>query len=135
VLAIASTSLGAFSPHFNAGYIYAGDPRRNDYVAAVAGFDQLLRKGVTMAAEVAGEFQVGETKLLLPKPVQYDSPFLRTINPTEIPDIRDDVINGSFGFKFALPNKATLVTNALVPLNDGGVRARLTYTVGLEYVF
>lgn len=135
VLAILSSTFGAFSPHLNAGYLYSAGENRNDVVLATAGFDHLLARGVTLAAEVAGEFQVGESRLLLPQPVVYDSPFRRTINPTSIPDIRDDVVNGSFGFKFTMPSRMTIVTNAIFPLNDGGLRARLTYTVGLEYAY
>jgi hypothetical protein len=44
-------------------------------------------------------------------------------------------VNGSFGFKFGLPNNFTLVANALIPLNKGGVRPNLTYTTGLEFNF
>lgn len=135
VLAILSSTFGAFSPHLNAGYLYTSGENRNDVVLATAGFDHLLARGVTLAAEVAGEFQVGDSQLLLPQPVVYESPFRRTINPTSIPDIRDDVVNGSFGFKFTMPSRMTIVTNALFPLNDGGLRARLTYTLGLEYSY
>lgn len=135
VLAILSSTFGTFSPHLNAGYLYSAGENRNDVVLATVGFDHLLARGVTLAAEVAGEFQVGESQLLLPAPVVYESPFRRTINPTSIPDIRDDVVNGSFGFKFTTPSRMTIVTNALFPLNDGGLRARLTYTVGLEYSY
>jgi hypothetical protein len=134
-LAILSSTIGAFSPHFNAGYLYTADRTRNDFVVATAGFDQLLAKGVTMAADVAGEFQVGASKLILPHPVVYDSPFHRTVNPTSIPDIRDDVINGSFGLKYSTPSRVTLVANTIFPLNDGGLRARLTYTLGIEYSY
>jgi hypothetical protein len=135
ILGILSSTFGNFSPHLNAGYLYTAGENRNDLVLATLGFDHLLARGVTMAAEVAGEFQVGESQLVLPRPVVYESPFRRTVNPTSIPDIRDDVINGSLGFKFTMPNRLTIVTNALFPLNEGGLRARLTYTLGLEYSY
>jgi hypothetical protein len=134
-VAIVSSTIGSFAPHLNAGYLYAGGGDRNDVVLATAGFDQLLGRGITLAAEVAAEMQVGESKLRLPREVSFQSPFRRTVNPTSIPDIRDDVINGSFGFKFSTPSRVTVVTNALFPLNDGGLRARLTYTLGIEYAF
>lgn len=134
-LAIVSSTFGNFSPHLNAGYLYSAGSNRNDVVLATAGFDHLLARRVTLAAEVAAELQVSESELNLPKPVTFQSPFRRTVNPTSIPDIRDDVINGSFGFKFTTPSRLTIVTNALFPLNDGGLRARLTYTVGLEYAY
>jgi hypothetical protein len=134
-LAIVSSTFGSFAPHVNAGYLYAGGESRNDVVLATVGFDQLIARGVTLAADVAAELQVGESKLRLPQPVVFQSPFRRTVNPTSIPDIRDDVINGSFGFKFSTPSRLNIVTNAIFPLNDGGLRARLTYTLGLEYSY
>lgn len=135
MLAIVSSAFGAFSPHLNVGYLYSAGENRNDVVLATAGFDHLIARGVTLAAEVSSEFQVGDSQLLLPQPVIYEYPFRRTIDPTSIPDIRDDIVNGSFGFKFTMPSRMTVVTNALFPLNDGGLRARLTYTVGLEYAW
>jgi hypothetical protein len=115
--------------------VFSGGDTRNDLVIAAAGFDQLIARGVTLAADVAGEFQVGDSKLLLPRPVQYQTPFRRTVNPTSIPDIRDDVINGSFGVKVSTSNRITMVANTLFPLNAGGLRSRLSYTLGLEYSY
>ena len=135
LLAVLSSTVGAFSPHLNTGFLYTADKSRNQVVLATAGFDQVLAKGLTLAADVAGEFQVGESKLRLPGPVTYNAPFKRTIDPTSIPDIRDDIINGSFGMKYAAARHLNIVGNTLFPLNEGGVRARLTYTVGLEYSY
>ena len=134
-LAILSSTFGAFSPHLNVGYLFTTDDERNDAVLATIGFDHLMAPRVTMAAELATEFQVGESSLKLPQPVLYDSPFHRTVDPTSIPDIRDDIINGSLGFKYTPQNHLTLWTNALFPLNAGGLRARLTWTLGLEYAY
>jgi hypothetical protein len=134
-LAILSSTFGQFSPHLNAGYLVTTDDARNDAVLATAGFDQVIAPGFTLAAEVAAEFQVGESQLSLPRPVIFDVPFRRSINPTSIPDIRDDIINGSFGFKYTTPSRLTISTNALFPLNEGGLRARITWTLGLEYAY
>ena len=132
---ILSSTFGAFSPHVNLGLLYSADTTRNNVVLATVGFDHLLGKGITMAAEVVSESQLGESRLHLPKPVHIVAPFRRTVYPTSIPDIRDDIVNGSLGFKFSAANRTTVVTNALFPLNDGGLRARLTYTLGVEYAY
>jgi hypothetical protein len=134
-LGILSSTFGNFSPHMNAGYLLTLDDDRNDAVLATVGFDHLLAPGWTLAADVISEFQVGESQLKLPQPVQYDWPFHRTINPTSIPDIRDDVIDGSFGIKYTTPGRLTTWANALFPLNDGSLRSRLTWTIGLEYAY
>jgi hypothetical protein len=134
-LAIVSARFGNFSPHVNAGYLIRGGDLTNDAVLATAGFDHLLGSRVTLAADIVSEFQVGSSTLQLPRAVAYELPFRRTVQPTSIPDMRDDLINGSFGFKFATASRVLIVTNALVPLNEGGLRARQTYTLGVEYSF
>jgi hypothetical protein len=49
--------------------------------------------------------------------------------------MRDDIVDGSLGFKITHPVGATLILNALVPLNTGGLRGRTIFTAGLEYAF
>ena len=71
----------------------------------------------------------------LPGVVTYDSPFRRTLNPTNIRDMRDDIVDGSFGFKIAPARNTIIVLNALFPLNRGGLRPNLAYTFGLERTF
>jgi hypothetical protein len=44
-------------------------------------------------------------------------------------------VDGSIGFKFSHPSGATMIVNALVPLNEGGLRGRRVFTAGLEYAF
>jgi len=134
-LAIMSANFGPLSAHANTGYAYRAGSQQNDAVLATAGFDDLIAPHVTLAADLVSELQVGRSKLRLPAPVNYDVPFKRTVDPTSIPDIADDLVNGSFGFKFTTDNGFTLVTNALFPLNRGGIRANITYTMGLEFAF
>jgi len=134
-LAIMSARFGPVSAHANTGYAYRGGGQQNDAVLATAGFDELIAPHVTLAADLVSELQVGHSKLHLPAPVLYDVPFKRTVNPTSIPDIADDLVNGSFGFKFSTDNGFTIVTNALVPLNRGGLRSNITWTTGLEFAF
>jgi len=134
-LAIVSARFGDFSAHGNTGFIYRAGGLQNNSVAGTFGFDDLIAEHVTIAADVVSELQVGASKLHLPAPVQYDYPFKRTINPTSIPDMADDIVNGSFGFKFTAPGGFTILTNALVPLNRGGLRANSTFTAGLEFAF
>ena len=90
---------------------------------------------MTLAADLINELQVGDPKLRLPTPVQYDAPFARTVRPTSIPEMRDDYVSGSFGFKFAPATGLTALINALFPLNRGGMRPDIVYTAGVEYSF
>jgi hypothetical protein len=134
-LAIVSAQFGQLAAHANSGYAFRGGKQQNDAVVAIAGFDELIADHVTLAADVVSELQVGRSKLRLPAPVQYDVPFKRTVIPTTIPDIADDIVNGSFGLKFATDNGFTIIANALIPLNRGGLRANRSYTTGVEFAF
>ena len=134
-LAIFNSRFGDFSPHLNAGYLYHAGTQQNDAVLGTVGFDNRLAESVTLAGDLVTELQVGDSKLHLPPLVTYESPFRRTLNPTNIPDIRDDIVNGSFGVKLIPARNTTLVLNSLFPLNRGGLRANLVYTAGIEYTF
>lgn len=134
-LIIFNSRIGDFSPHLNAGFLYHANKQQNNAVLGTVGFDQRMSDAFTLAADLVTELQVGDSKLPLPGIVTYDVPFLRTVNPTNIPEIRDDIVNGSFGFKLAPARKTTIVLNTLFPLNRGGLRPNLVYTAGIEYTF
>ena len=134
-LAVLSARFGAFAPHANIGYLYRSGSFQNNAVLATVGFDHVMAPWATMAVDVVSELQVGESKLALPGPVTYEKPFRRTISVTNIPTERDDLINGSFGFKFTTHAGITLVGNTLWPLNRGGLRPTVLWTAGLEYNF
>jgi hypothetical protein len=134
-LAVLSGRIGDVSPHANVGYLYRAGSTQNDAVIATGGFDNEIAHGLTLAADIVSELQVGHAKLLLPAPVQINAPFKRTITPTTIPDIRDDIVSGSFGLKFTTSSNVTFVANALVPLNSGGLRSNLILMGALEYTF
>lgn len=134
-LAIIDSRLGDFSPHANVGYLHHAGDRQNDAVLATLGFDQRIRETVTLAADLVSELQVGDSKLILPGTVTYEAPFRRTLNPTNIPEMRDDIVNGSFGVKVAPARRTIIVLNALFPLNRGGLRPNLVYTAGIEHTF
>jgi len=134
-LAIFNSRFGDFSPHLNAGYLHHAGTQQNDAVLGTVGFDDRMAESVTLAADLVTELQVGDSKLQLPGLVTYDAPFRRTLNPTNIPEIRDDIVNGSFGVKITPAHNTTAVLNTLFPLNRGGLRANLVYTAGIEYTF
>jgi hypothetical protein len=135
VVGVLSSRFGDFSPHANVGYLYRVGTLRNDAVVATAGFDHQLAPWVTLVADAISQWQVGDSKLTLPGVVTITTPFLRTVNPSEIPDTRDDLINASLGFKFTLGGGPNIITNALFPLNRGGLRPNMLFTLGVEYSF
>lgn len=130
--AIASARLGDFSPHLNAGYFARGGEGRNDAVLLIGGFDRPMSDWATLAVDVVSEWQLGRSGLAIPGVVTYQYPVTRTVQPTNIPDIKDHLVNGSFGMKFRTPGGPILVANALVPLRRGGLQSRLIWTLGLD---
>ncbi len=134
-LGVLTARFGAFAPHANIGYLYRSGGLQNDAVLATVGFDHLMAPWATMAVDVISELQVGESKMRLPGPVTYDLPFRRTIDVTNLPNQRDDLIDGSFGFKFTTHAGIILVANTRWPLNRGGLRPSVLWTAGLEYNF
>ncbi len=134
-LAIVSGRWGDFSPHLNTGYLFRGGAGRSDAWLVTAGFDQPVSGWATLAADVISEWQTGSGGLVLPGTVTLLYPFVRTVEPTNIPDMKDHRVNGSFGFKFRTPGGPILVTNALVPLRRGGLQSSLVWTLGLDMSF
>jgi hypothetical protein len=78
---------------------------------------------------------VGDSPLQVPAPVVITSPYVRTITPSSIPDRRDDLVDGSVGVKLTTAPGLTVIGNTQWPLNRGGLRPDLIWTVGLEYNF
>jgi hypothetical protein len=134
-LGILSARLGDFSPHANIGYQYRGRDLDPDVFLLTAGFDQLLSSWATLAADLITEFPVGTTDIPVPGDVLLEAPFRRTVRTSTIPDRRDDIINASLGLKFTFPRAITIVTNGAFPLNRGGMRPDVLWTLGAEYTF
>ncbi|MGH7526816.1 MAG: hypothetical protein ACREMX_08930 [Gemmatimonadales bacterium] len=137
---IISARYGNFTPHANLGYIYQKADFQNDAFLATVGFDQLLGGGATFAADVISAWQVGDAELLQSPPVVLNTPVgpatsARIIPPSNIPERRDNVVVGSFGFKFTAPTGITAVTNALIPIRRGFLQPDVAWTAGLEYTF
>lgn len=134
-LGIVSAEIGGFSPHLNVGYAYRGGEIFNDAFLTTLGFSQMLAPWATLALDFVSELQVGQSRLEVPEPVLMDAPFRRTIRTSNIPNRRDDLASGSIGFKFATPAGVNVITNAIAPLNQGGLRPGLAWMIGAEYSF
>jgi hypothetical protein len=133
--AVITAVFGAFSPHVNAGYLYRNTESASDAIIGTIGFDHLMGPNVTLAFDVLSNLQVGASKFRLPQTVHIEHPFDRDIRPTSIPEMRDNIVDGSLGLKISHVTGVTAIVNALVPLNAGGLRGRRVFTAGLEYGF
>lgn len=135
VLGAYSGRYGNFSPHVNAGLLLRTDSLQNNAALATIGFDQLLTDSWTLAFDVLSETQLGDNKVVLPDPVRITQPFLRDIDPTNIPGTKDHVISSSFGVKYTSARGITTVFNTLIPFRTGALQPRIAFTAGLEYSF
>jgi hypothetical protein len=134
-LAILSGRFGEFSPHLNVGFMVRRGEGRNDALLATGGFDTPVAEWATLSVDVISEWETGTSALRIPPPVQLIYPFVRTVEPTNIPDIKDHRMSGSLGFKFRTPGGPILVTNALVPLRRGGLQSNIVWTAGIDVNF
>ena len=134
-LAIVSARVGTLAPHLNIGYVFRDARQSSNSIVVTAGFDNAVASWATLAFDLLSEWQLGDSKLQIPGPVNYQVPFPRTVRPTNIPDQRDDFLSASVGFKFQTPRGILLTTNALFPLRNSGMQPSVVWTGGLEYNF
>lgn len=134
-LLIMSGQYGEFSPHANVGYLRRSGEASNNAFLATFGFDQMLSSWATMAAELITESQVGESALRLPGTIFFEEPYRRTVESTDIPNMRDNPINASLGMKFTTTNGVRLIVNGIFPMQRAGLQPDAIWTAGLEYTF
>jgi len=141
---IGSKRIGAFTPHVNFGYNYRGADLDSDEIEFAVGFDQKVLRGVTVAVDFLGEFDVNGSEVVTLYPgggntttIQEQSPDTgamasRTIELSNVPDrANDHTLNGSFGFWIAPSERFQVLANVLIPLQDGGLRSNIAPTLGM----
>jgi hypothetical protein len=137
-----------FNPHVNTGFQFRGGDTETNVYELVAGFDQKLTERLTFAADFLGGYEIGTPKdeITFPAPVvvsgdlagqpnPLDQALTKVVDPTNIPDRADNLNNGAFGFKWSPRSNILVIANAIVSLNNGGIRDEVTPTFGLEYSF
>ena len=132
-LFIASSRHGDFAPHMNVGYAYRAAELSQDAVELAVGFEHRMSSWATVAFDLLGSFGVEDSPVVFPEPYELEAPLPRRVERTNIPDRRDDIVDGSIGFKFSTAPGLVIIANMLVPLNDGGLRAQAIPTLGLQY--
>lgn len=143
VAGIASAKIGDFTPHINLGYDARGGAKDSDELEFVLGFDQKVFSGVTFAADVIGEFDVQTDQgieLFPGTATIVDQGFAgtstRVVDLSNVPeDDTDNRVDISVGFRVAPSEKLIFIANALVPVNEGGLRSTVAPTVGLSVNF
>ncbi|NJD10139.1 MAG: hypothetical protein FIB01_06740 [Gemmatimonadetes bacterium] len=123
---------GGFATNGNLGAaLRGGDGQRNALVAAL-GVDHRTSARLTLAAEALAQVPFGSRQLVRREVSIRDAQgTTRQVATSNLPTLRDHQLDGSLGFKFRLGQFA-LVGSALVPLNDGGLRGNVLWTIGLQ---
>jgi len=135
ILGIVGAQFGDFAPHLNTGYAARSATLQNDAFLGTLGFDALLAPWATLAADLITEWQIGESKIQLPGPIEFVTPFDRIYPATSIPTKRQDIMNMSLGAKFLARGGMVIVVNGVVPLKRAGLQPNFAWTAGLEYTF
>jgi hypothetical protein len=143
---VLSRSSRAFSPHFNAGYLWngssvlAGNPATGeaadlpDQVTYVVGADFGVSQRFTFVLDVLGTY-------LLDAPRLNQSTF-RGLDAagTTLPTVSFttesyNLLSGAVGFKLNVVESLLVDVNLLFNLDDNGLRDKITPLVGFEYAF
>jgi len=135
VTALYSAQLGTFSPHLNVGYAARQGETQRDGLFIQGVMDNLLTDWATLAAGIEGEFQMGDSKFVLPETIQIEEPFQRQFQATNIPNKSGDILRASLGGKFTVRGGTVLVVNGIFPLRGVGLQPDFIWTVGLDFPF
>jgi hypothetical protein len=145
-LLIGSTQVGNFTPHLNLGYDYHNSDVQRNQFDIVAGYDQKVGEQLTLAVEIMGNFETGNSSSSLAFPADVDvmtpvgdppvSTVVQRVSISNIPNVsHDNVVNSSFGLKYSPKSNWLLIGNVILPANDSGLRSSFVPTIGLEYNF
>jgi hypothetical protein len=139
---IASSSVGAASPHVNVGYEWNGSalladpagltPRQlPDRFSYVLGLDAAVSPRFTVAVDFSDQIALNRTRAVLPVLTPEGTP--QSPLGSETVSLHETGLAG--GFKARLRGALVMTGNVLVRLNDAGLRARVVPTLGLSYLF
>jgi hypothetical protein len=132
-LLVMAARIGDMTPHLNAGFLWREGEDQNSALVGALGFDALAAPGLTLAADLVGQYQLGESHVTLPPPTRYlDGSIVRGTN---IPAQRDHLLAASVGSKYELGGGLLAVGNVILPLGENGMRPGLYWTFGLERGF
>lgn len=143
VALVASGTMSSGAPHLNLAYEFRTADVDKDEIDVFVGYDQKVNDKATLSVDFMGQFEVGKDieELDFAETVEIRratgaTTFERTVDLTNLPKFRDDhIVNGALGVKFLPRDFLLIIANVLVPLNDGGLRADVTSTLGVEFNF
>jgi hypothetical protein len=150
VWGILSKRFGDFTPHLNIGYTNNPAEFESDLVQFRAGFDSRISSTLTFAFDILGRIDLNTSEAIHLFPgttTIYDHPGKfpstdstgvapRQVANSNIPDSNtDNVYNAAAGFRFSPAENLIILFNALIPLNNKGLRSAVTPTLGISASF
>ena len=139
-----SKKIGNFNPHINIGYDRRWANNDSDEFEFLVGFDQKLTNGITFALDIIGEIDLQSdeainilpgTKTITRTRFPGQASYEEIINRSNIPVADyDHLFNAAIGFKIAPSDRLLFLGNALVPLNNGGIRSNIIPTFGISII-
>ena len=142
---ILSRQLGDFTPHLNVGYERRGAVLDSDEFEFVFGFDQKITTGLTFAIDVLGAIDLNSDELIQLFPgnkivreqfiggPDTTTGFVNRVSPwSNVPETsNDNAFDLAIGFRYVVSDRFIFLSNALIPLNDKGLRPRIASTIGI----
>ncbi|MEW6511020.1 MAG: hypothetical protein AB1428_08695 [Bacteroidota bacterium] len=143
VWGIMSRRFGDVTPHLNVAYSRKEASYQSDAIEFRAGLDNKLFSDLTLALDVLGQFDLNKDEAvhLAPGSVTITDRVpgglsVRNVPLSNIPDrTNDNALTASIGLRLSPSDRFMIFGNVLVPLNDGGLRAMVTPTLGLSFYF
>jgi hypothetical protein len=137
---ILSKRFGELGTHINVGYSRRSADLQSDAILYRVGFDTKLLTSLTFALDLLGNFDLNSREAIHLAPGAativdrvVGGQSIRTVPLSNIPDAdADNGIGIALGVRLAPSDNTNLLLNVLVPLNDAGLRAAVTPTVGLS---
>ncbi len=140
---IFSGAIGDFSPHINIAYELRNSDLDRNELEIFAGFDQKVTETVTVAVDLLAELEIGDSIEGINFGAEQELNRLegttliqRRIPVTNIPNFESDhQINTAIGLKINPKEGLMIIGNTIFAVNDGGLRASIIPTFGLEFSF
>lgn len=143
---VLSRSSRAFSPHFNAGYLWngssvlAGNPATGeaadlpDQVTYVVGADFGVSQRFTFVLDVIGNYLIDAPRLNQSTFHGLDAAGT-TLPSVSFTTDSYNLLSGAVGFKLNVVESLLVDVNLLFNLDNNGLRDKITPLVGFEYAF
>jgi len=124
--------VAGFSPHVNLGGVLRTSDGERSALLGTLGFDHRTSVRVTFAGEILAQLPLGRNPLVRREVSIQDGEGNLTVVPTSnLPTMNDAQLDGALGFKFRI-GKLAFFSNAILPLNNGGLRSDVLWTVGVQ---